>query len=78
MTLSKEGCRISDTENSELEPLQKKLKFVFKPYNGSYTLGLNLKGKYFEKYGYKWHDEVLVTITENRILIEKVIKEQTE
>jgi hypothetical protein len=73
MTLSKEDSHFSDAPKSKLKPLQKKLKIVFKPYNGSYTLGLNLKGKYFEKYGYKWHDEVRATITENQILIEKII-----
>jgi len=73
MTLSKEGCRFSDTQKSEPEPLQKKLKIVNKPYKNTYCLGLNLQGKYLEKFGFQWHDEVLVTITENRILIEKVI-----
>ena len=75
MNLSKEGSAISDTQKTNTLTLEKKLKVVNKPYKDTYVLGLNLQGKYMAKYGFLWHDVVNVTVSENRILIEKVIEE---
>lgn len=76
MTLSKDGFRFSDTRKTGTPILQKKLKVVNKPYKDTYVVGLNIQGKYLEKYGFEWGDMVDILISENRILIEKVIEDK--
>lgn len=73
MTLSKEGSRFSDTQKFETPVLKKKLKVVNKPYKDTYVVGLHIQGKYLGKYGFELGDILDVIISENRILIEKVI-----
>lgn len=71
MTLLKEDSNFSDTQKPE--PLHKKLKIVNKPYQKTYVIGLNLQGKFLEHFGFVLGDMVDVIVSENRILIEKVI-----
>lgn len=73
MTLSKEGYGFSDTQKPDTPVLQKKLKVVNKPYKDTYVMGLNIQGKYLEKYGFVLGDFVDVVVSKNKILIKKVI-----
>lgn len=62
----------SDAQNSE-EILSKTLKVVNKPYQKTYVNGLNLQGKYFQRFGFELGDPVSVEVSMNRILIKKII-----
>ena len=73
MTLSKESTDFSDTQKTDPPILQKKLKIVNKPYKDTYVIGLNIQGKYLGEFGFELGDMVEVAVSENRILIEKVI-----
>lgn len=73
MALSKGDSRFSATQKPEIEPLHKKLRIVNKPYQKTYTVGLNIQGKYLQEFGFILGDIVDVIVSENRILIEKVI-----
>lgn len=75
MILSKEGSAFSDTKKFDTPVLQKKLKVVNKPYKDTYVIGLNIQGKYLGKYGFELGDIVDVAVSENQILIEKVLRE---
>ena len=72
MTLLNEGSHFSDAKKQKTEPILKKLKIVNKPYKDTYVAGLNIQGKYLEKYGFVLGDIVDVAVSENRILIEKI------
>jgi hypothetical protein len=73
MTLLNEGSHFSDAKKQKTEPIYKKLKVVNKHYLKTYVPGFNIQGKYLEKYGFSYGDFVDVIVSENRILIEKVI-----
>ena len=60
------------------EKIHKTLKIVHKPYGNTYTIGLNLQGKYLERFGFEFGDMVNVEISKNRILIEKIVLETPE
>ena len=57
------------------EKIHKTLKIVHKPYRNTYTVGLNLQGKYLERFGFEFGDMVKVEVSKNKILIEKIILE---
>lgn len=74
MALLNEGSNFRNEKKQKTEPIKKKLKVVNKPYKDTYVAGLNIQGKYLEKYGFIRGDIVDIVISENRILIEKAIK----
>jgi antitoxin component of MazEF toxin-antitoxin module len=49
------------------------LKVVKKPYRNEYVPGFNIQGKYLEAFGFHKGDMVEVLVSENRILIEKIV-----
>jgi len=49
------------------------LKVVNKPYKHTYTNGINIQGEYLKQYGFRLGNEVAVMVSQNRILIEKLI-----
>lgn len=71
--VKKTPTAFSDAENSET--LNKVLKVVNSPSGKKYTNGLNLKGEWMKKFGFDLHDIVNVTVTNSRILIEKIIND---
>lgn len=58
------------------DPLSKQLKVVNKPSGNKRVPGFNLHGKYLESFGFKQGDFVDVLVSENRILIEKIIEQK--
>ena len=56
------------------DSLSKQLKVVKKPYRNEYVPGFNIQGKYLEAFGFNKGDIVEVLVSENRILIEKIIE----
>jgi len=55
------------------EKIERTLKVVHKHYKKGYTIGFNLQGEYLKRFGFKYADLVRVSVSENRILIEKII-----
>lgn len=76
MCLLKKSSDFSDTQKTDTPVLQKKLKIVNKPYKDTYVVGLNIQGKYLGKYGFELGDIVDLAVSENRILIKKVIEDK--
>jgi len=62
----------SESENQQ--DLYKTLKVVGKPYKNEYVPGLNIQGKYLEAYGFMKGDMTEVIVSENKILILKIIE----
>ncbi|MEZ5196404.1 MAG: hypothetical protein R2764_08390 [Bacteroidales bacterium] len=63
-----------ESENSQ--KLYKILKVVGKPYKNMYVPGFNLQGKYLEAYGFEKGTITEVIVSENKILISKIIEEK--
>jgi len=63
-------------EPENLDSLSKQLKVVKKSYRNGYVPGLNIQGKYLETFGFTKGDMVDVLVSENRILIEKIIEKR--
>ncbi len=71
----------NSTRTSFLDPgiqqtLRKQLKVAKKPYRNEYVPGFNIQGKYLEAFGFNEGDRVNVIVSENRILIEKIIEKK--
>ena len=62
-----------DDEKNATKVLQKTLKVVNKPYQKTYTTGINIQGEYLKKFGFETGDKVEVLVTENQIKISKII-----
>ncbi|QGY44834.1 hypothetical protein GM418_14505 [Maribellus comscasis] len=62
----------NDEKNSH-QTLQKVLRVVNKPYQKTYTNGINIQGEYLKKFGFEKGDKVEVLVTENQIKISKII-----
>ena len=62
-----------DGKKNEDEILQKTLKVVNKPYKDKYVPGINIQGNYLRVYGFNTGDKVFIQVTENKILIEKIL-----
>jgi hypothetical protein len=60
-------------EPENQDSLSKQLKVVKKPYRNEYVPGFNIQGKYLEAFGFHKGDMVEVLVSENRILIEKIV-----
>ncbi len=60
-------------EKESPQSLQKVLRVVHKPYQKTYTNGINIKGEYLKKFGFEMGDKVEVLVTENQIRISKII-----
>jgi hypothetical protein len=58
------------------QKLYKTLKVVGKPYKNMYVPGFNLQGKYLEAYGFEKRAITEVIVSENKILISKIIEEK--
>jgi hypothetical protein len=69
--VKKTPTAFSDAKNSET--LNKVLKVINAPSGKKYTNGLNIKGEWMKRFNFNLHDIVHVTISENQILIEKII-----
>lgn len=65
-----------DGEKNEDKILQKTLKVVNKPYKDKYVPGINIQGKYLNIYGFNTGDKVFIQVTENKILIEKILNSE--
>jgi hypothetical protein len=63
-------------ESEDQDSLIKQLKVVNKPYKNAYVPDLNIQGKYLETFGFNKGDMVDVLVSENRILIEKIIEKK--
>jgi hypothetical protein len=61
-------------EPEKQDSLSKQLKVVKKPYRNEYVPGFNIQGKYLEAFGFNKGDMVEVMVSENRILIEKILE----
>ena len=61
-----------DPENQQ--SLSKQLKVAKKPSKNEFVPGFNIQGEYLEAFGFNKGDMVEVLVSENRILIEKIIK----
>lgn len=62
-----------DDEKKSPQTLQKVLRVVNKPYQKTYTTGINIQGEYLKKFGFETGDKVEVLVTENQIKISKII-----
>lgn len=62
-----------DDEKKPSQTLQKVLRVVNKPYQKTYTTGINIQGEYLKKFGFETGDKVEVLVTENQIKISKII-----
>ncbi|NOQ26941.1 MAG: type I addiction module toxin, SymE family [Bacteroidales bacterium] len=62
-----------DAKNSE--NLNKVLKIINAPSGKKYTNGLNIKGEWMNKFGFELGDMVNVEVSQNRILVEKIVGE---
>ncbi len=59
------------------EKIERTLKVVHKHYKKGYTIGFNLQGEYLKRFGFEYGDMVRVLVSENRVLIEKIISPQS-
>lgn len=62
-----------DDEKKPSQTLQKVLRVVNKPYQKTYTTGINIQGEYLKKFSFETGDKVEVLVTENQIKISKII-----
>jgi len=62
-----------DDEKKSPQTLQKVLRVVNKPYQKTYTNGINIQGEYLKKFGFEKGDKVEVLVKENQISISKII-----
>ena len=60
-------------EKKSPQTLQKVLRVVNKPYQKTYTNGINIQGEYLKKFGFEKGDKVEVLVSENQIQISKII-----
>jgi len=63
-------------EPENQDSLSQQLKVVKKPYRKEYVPGFNIQGIYLEAFGFNKGDMVDVLVSENRILIEKIIEKK--
>lgn len=75
MTSIEKGSSFGESENPEIKSLLKHLKVVNKPSGDFYSPGINIQGKYLNKFGFEVGDKVAVDISLNRILIEKILQD---
>jgi len=65
----------SFSEPKNHESITKTLKVTKTGYRNEYVPKVNIQGKYLEAFGFYKNDQVNIVVTENRILIEKIIRE---
>ena len=74
-----DGKKLSATESGNLPQIRRKiLSVVNKPYQKTYTPGINIQGEYLRKYGFEKGDKVEVLLEQNRIQISKIIESKED
>lgn len=71
--MNKNSCQEFCNTRNSTPNISKRLKVLDKPNGNAYSPGINVQGKYLNTYGFQVGDMVVVEVSANRILIEKIV-----